>query len=120
MHCPVQFDEADWSAALDVDKELAKRTREHLMRELEDPAMISADGHFPDIDQFTETLGLQQYTLYVQDYGAPVGYRLAANHPDRIQALVVQNGNAYGAERKRCTCPGVLNPCIRRSRWRVG
>jgi glyoxylase-like metal-dependent hydrolase (beta-lactamase superfamily II) len=49
MHCPVQFDEADWSVVLDVDKELAKRTRERLMRELEDPSTISADGHFPDV-----------------------------------------------------------------------
>jgi pimeloyl-ACP methyl ester carboxylesterase len=47
------------------------------------------------IEKFTEKLGLQKYTLYVQDYGAPVGYRLAAKHPDRVQALVVQNGNAY-------------------------
>jgi pimeloyl-ACP methyl ester carboxylesterase len=47
------------------------------------------------IERFTERLGLQKYTLYVQDYGAPVGYRLAAKHPDRVQALVVQNGNAY-------------------------
>jgi pimeloyl-ACP methyl ester carboxylesterase len=52
--------------------------------------------HLADmIEQFTEQLRLQQYTLYVQDYGAPVGYRLAAKHPDRVQALVVQNGNAY-------------------------
>jgi glyoxylase-like metal-dependent hydrolase (beta-lactamase superfamily II) len=49
MHCPVQFDEADWSVVFDVDKELARRTRERLMRELEDPSTISADGHFPDV-----------------------------------------------------------------------
>ncbi len=49
MHCPVQFDEADWSVVFDVDKELARRTRERLMKELEDPATISADGHFPDV-----------------------------------------------------------------------
>lgn len=47
------------------------------------------------MEQFTEQLGLKRYTLYVQDYGAPVGYRLAARHPERVQALVVQNGNAY-------------------------
>jgi pimeloyl-ACP methyl ester carboxylesterase len=47
------------------------------------------------IDKFTEKIGLMKYALYVQDYGAPVGYRLAARHPERIQALVVQNGNAY-------------------------
>jgi glyoxylase-like metal-dependent hydrolase (beta-lactamase superfamily II) len=49
MHCPVQFDEADWSVVFDVDKDLARRTRERLMRELEEPATISADGHFPDV-----------------------------------------------------------------------
>jgi glyoxylase-like metal-dependent hydrolase (beta-lactamase superfamily II) len=49
MHCPVQFDEADWGVVFDVDKELARRTRERLMKELEDPATISADGHFPDV-----------------------------------------------------------------------
>jgi pimeloyl-ACP methyl ester carboxylesterase len=47
------------------------------------------------IDGFTEAVGLTRYALYVQDYGAPVGYRLAAAHPDRVTAIVVQNGNAY-------------------------
>jgi pimeloyl-ACP methyl ester carboxylesterase len=47
------------------------------------------------IDQFTEQLGLEAYALYVQDYGAPIGYRLAVKHPERITAIVVQNGNAY-------------------------
>jgi pimeloyl-ACP methyl ester carboxylesterase len=47
------------------------------------------------IDKFTEKVGLKKYTLYVQDYGAPVGYRLAAKQPERVQGLVVQNGNAY-------------------------
>src|SRR5262245_30299084 len=47
------------------------------------------------IDEFTERLGLTKYALYVQDYGAPVGYRLAVKHPKRITAIVVQNGNAY-------------------------
>src|SRR3954462_7110553 len=47
------------------------------------------------IDEFTATLGLTRYALYVQDYGAPVGYRLAVKHPERITAIVVQNGNAY-------------------------
>ena len=47
------------------------------------------------IDQFTEQLGLETYALYVQDYGAPIGYRLAVKHPERITAIVVQNGNAY-------------------------
>jgi pimeloyl-ACP methyl ester carboxylesterase len=47
------------------------------------------------IDGFTEKAGLSRYALYVQDYGAPVGYRLAVKHPDRVTALIVQNGNAY-------------------------
>jgi len=47
------------------------------------------------IDDFTARIGLTKYALYVQDYGAPVGYRLASAHPDRITAIVVQNGNAY-------------------------
>src|SRR5271170_7152522 len=47
------------------------------------------------IDEFTEKLGLTKFAIYVQDYGAPVGYRLAVKHPERITAIVVQNGNAY-------------------------
>ena len=47
------------------------------------------------IDRFTEIVGLERYTLYVFDYGAPVGLRLAVAHPERITAIVSQNGNAY-------------------------
>lgn len=47
------------------------------------------------VDNFTQQLNLKTYSLYVQDYGAPVGYRLASKHPERVQALIVQNGNAY-------------------------
>ncbi len=47
------------------------------------------------MDEFAEKLGLKKYAIYVQDYGAPVGYRLATKHPDRITAIIVQNGNAY-------------------------
>lgn len=47
------------------------------------------------IDRFTEEVGLTKYALYVQDYGAPIGYRLASRHPERVTAVVVQNGNAY-------------------------
>lgn len=47
------------------------------------------------IGDFVEAIGLQKYSLYVMDYGAPVGYRLALMHPNRVQGLVVQNGNAY-------------------------
>lgn len=47
------------------------------------------------IDKFTETLGLTGYSIYLMDYGAPVGFRLAVKHPERVQTLIVQNGNAY-------------------------
>jgi pimeloyl-ACP methyl ester carboxylesterase len=47
------------------------------------------------IDAFTRELKLTKYALYVQDYGAPVGYRLAVKHPERVTGLIVQNGNAY-------------------------
>jgi pimeloyl-ACP methyl ester carboxylesterase len=40
-------------------------------------------------------IGLKKFSIYVQDYGAPVGYRIAARHPEAIEAIVVQNGNAY-------------------------
>ena len=38
---------------------------------------------------------MQRYAMYVMDYGAPVGYRLALKHPERVTAIIVQNGNAY-------------------------
>jgi pimeloyl-ACP methyl ester carboxylesterase len=47
------------------------------------------------IGGFVETIGLSRYSLYVFDYGAPVGYRLAVAHPERVAAVVSQNGNAY-------------------------
>jgi pimeloyl-ACP methyl ester carboxylesterase len=47
------------------------------------------------VDQFTVALKLEKFALYVQDYGAPIGYRIASAHPDRITGIVVQNGNAY-------------------------
>jgi pimeloyl-ACP methyl ester carboxylesterase len=64
----------------------------------------------PGVDQFEYTfdnlaahieellfgaLGLKKFSIYVQDYGAPVGFRIAAKHPDAIEGIVVQNGNAY-------------------------
>jgi len=45
--------------------------------------------------EFTEQLGLKEYALYIQDYGSPIGLRLALAHPDRVTAIVTQNGNAY-------------------------
>jgi pimeloyl-ACP methyl ester carboxylesterase len=47
------------------------------------------------ISRFTETIGLERYAIYIFDYGAPVGLRLALAHPERITAIISQNGNAY-------------------------
>jgi len=47
------------------------------------------------IDAFTQSLGLSHYTLYMQDYGGPVGFRLVLAHPERVQALIVQNAVAH-------------------------
>ena len=47
------------------------------------------------IDRFTEVIGLNRFAIYVFDYGAPTGFRLATWHPDRITAIISQNGNAY-------------------------
>lgn len=47
------------------------------------------------VEQLTEQLEIERYTIYLMDYGAPVGYRLALRHPDRVEALIIQNGNAY-------------------------
>ncbi len=47
------------------------------------------------IERFTDKIGLRKYSLYLMDYGAPVGFRLAVKHPERVQTLIVQNGNAY-------------------------
>ena len=47
------------------------------------------------IDRFTEVIGFDRYAIYVFDYGAPTGFRLAVKHPERITAIISQNGNAY-------------------------
>jgi len=47
------------------------------------------------IDRFTEVIGLKRFAIYIFDYGAPVGLRIAVKHPERISAIVSQNGNAY-------------------------
>jgi pimeloyl-ACP methyl ester carboxylesterase len=53
-------------------------------------------GHYADIiDALMTQMNVKNYAMYVMDYGAPVGYRLALKHPERVSALVVQNGNAY-------------------------
>lgn len=52
--------------------------------------------HYADVvEKLTRAIGLDRYALYVMDYGAPIGFRLAARHPERVTALIVQNGNAY-------------------------
>jgi pimeloyl-ACP methyl ester carboxylesterase len=55
----------------------------------------SFDNYANVIDHLLQKLGVQKYSLYVMDYGAPVGYRIAYKHPERVQAFIVQNGNAY-------------------------
>jgi len=47
------------------------------------------------IERLTEVVGLDRYTIYVFDYGAPTGFRLATWHPERVNAIISQNGNAY-------------------------
>src|SRR5262249_28248952 len=47
------------------------------------------------IDGFTEAIGLERFSLYMFDFGSPIGFRLATRHPERVQTLVLQNGNAY-------------------------
>ncbi len=52
--------------------------------------------HLADtVDHFLDQKGITKYSIYVQDYGSPVGFRLATRHPERIQAIISQNGNAY-------------------------
>jgi pimeloyl-ACP methyl ester carboxylesterase len=53
------------------------------------------DGLARVVDRFTEVVGFDRFAIYVFDYGAPIGLRIAAKHPDRIAALISQNGNAY-------------------------
>ena len=63
------------------------------------PAVDEFDYTFDNlakvVDGFIAAKGLENYTLYVMDYGAPVGYRIATKHPERVTGLIVQNGNAY-------------------------
>ena len=55
----------------------------------------SFDALARTIEAFTEALGLKRYAIYVFDYGAPTGFRLAMAHPEQVNAIVSQNGNAY-------------------------
>jgi len=53
-------------------------------------------GRYADmVDTLMGRVGAKRYAMYVMDYGAPVGYRLALKHPERVSALIIQNGNAY-------------------------
>src|SRR5450755_1351278 len=47
------------------------------------------------IENFTDAIGLERHSLYVQDFGGPVGFRLATRRPERVGALIIQNANAY-------------------------
>ena len=47
------------------------------------------------VNEFIAQMGLERFSMYLMDYGAPIGYRLAVKNPEKIEALIVQNGNAY-------------------------
>ncbi|HBE69372.1 MAG TPA: hydrolase [Planctomycetaceae bacterium] len=60
-----------------------------------DELEYSFDNLADIVDEFLEQQKLDRYTLYVMDYGAPIGLRIAAKHPERVSGLIIQNGNAY-------------------------
>jgi len=63
------------------------------------PSMKSFNYTFDSLTKvmegFIEALGVNKFSLYLMDYGAPIGFRIAAKYPKRVQALIIQNGNAY-------------------------
>lgn len=59
------------------------------------PKANTFDSLADTIERFTESVGFDRFTVYVFDYGAPTGFRLALRHPERIEAIISQNGNAY-------------------------
>lgn len=63
------------------------------------PALTEFEYSFDNLakitDKFLEKIGADEYTMYVMDYGAPIGFRIASAHPERVQGLIIQNGNAY-------------------------
>jgi pimeloyl-ACP methyl ester carboxylesterase len=61
------------------------------------PGPSTFDGLADTVDGFADALAMQHYSLYLFDFGAPVGFRLATRHPGRVRALVIQNANAYEA-----------------------
>ena len=89
------------------------------------------------LDGFTEALGLRRYALYIFDYGAPTGLRLASAHPERVTAIISQNGNAYaeglsaawspyqaywkdGSADARNACRAALTPEATRTQYLTG
>ena len=89
------------------------------------------------LDGFMEALGLRRYALYIFDYGAPTGLRLAAAHPERVTAIISQNGNAYqeglstawapyqaywkdGSAEARNACRAALTPEATRTQYLTG
>ena len=65
----------------------------------EQPPMDEFDYTFDNmaaiIEGFLEKLDVKKYSIYLMDYGAPIGFRIAAKYPERVEALIIQNGNAY-------------------------
>lgn len=63
------------------------------------PAVDKFDYTFDNlanvVGKFIDTVGIENYSLYLMDYGAPVGFRIATKNPERIESLIIQNGNAY-------------------------
>jgi pimeloyl-ACP methyl ester carboxylesterase len=59
------------------------------------PPRHSFENLAETIDHFTDNIGLKRFAIYIFDYGAPVGLRIALKHPERVSAIVSQNGNAY-------------------------
>src|SRR5690606_26775371 len=47
------------------------------------------------VNRFTDVIGLRSFTVYLHDYGCPIGLRLCVKHPEKIEGIIVQNGNAY-------------------------
>src|ERR1700759_2182111 len=60
-----------------------------------DPKVNTFDSIADTIERFTDVVGFDRYIVYVFDYGAPTGLRLAIRHPERIAGIISQNGNAY-------------------------
>jgi len=65
----------------------------------EQPSMQEFEYSFNNLaevmDEFLQKIEVKKYSLYLMDYGAPIGFRIAAKHPERVKSLIVQNGNAY-------------------------